>query len=197
MGMLLDSQHTMVEAVFHALQYSLNFSAFADAPGGMGKTFRFNLLLAAVRAQGQIALVVASSNIAATLLTRGCTFHSHFKAPLQPDATSVCNIKSQSILAGVIHCAKLIIWDESTMAHHHLLEAFDRNLYDLMDSDLPFSIFHLHENMRLHQNGESPEAAHYGELAVYAADSQWMSERTILAPLNSAIDEINKMYEKY
>ena len=113
--------------------------AFVDAPGGMGKTFCFNLLLAAVRAQGQIALAVASSGIAATVLTGGRMFHSHFKAPLQPDATSVCSIKGQSTLAEVIRHTKLIIWDEAPMAHCHLLEALDRTLHDLMDSDLPFS----------------------------------------------------------
>ena len=149
-----------------------------------------------------MALAVASSGIAATLLTGGRTFHSRFKAPLQPDAKSVCSIKGQSTLAEVIHCMKLIIWDEAPMAHYHLLEALDRTLRDLIDSDLPFGgkvivlggdfrqilpvmkrgshaqivaacaqrsllwhhfqIFHLRENMRLCQNGESPEAARYG-----------------------------------
>ena len=137
--MLLDSQRTMVEAVLHAVQHSLHFSAFVNAPGGTGKTFCFNLLLAAVHAQGQIALAVASSGFAATLLTGGRTFHSRFKAPLQPDATSVCSIKGQSTLAEVIRRVKLIIWDETPMAHCHLLEALDRTLHDLMDSDLPFS----------------------------------------------------------
>ena len=88
MGMLLDSQSTMVEAVLHAVQHSLYFSAFVDAPSGKSKTFCFNLLLAAVRAQRQITLAVASNGIAATLLTGGHTFHSRFKAPLQPIVTS-------------------------------------------------------------------------------------------------------------
>ena len=138
MEMLLDSQRTMAEAVLHAVQHSLHFSAFIDAPGGMGKTFCFNLLLAAVRAHGQIALAVASSGIDATLLTGGRTFHSCFKAPLQPEATSVCSIKGQSTLAEVIRRAKLIIWNETPMAHRHLLEALDRTLLDLMDNNLPF-----------------------------------------------------------
>ena len=109
MGMLLDSQCTRVEAILHVVQHSLHFSAFVDAPGGMGKTFCFNLPLAAVHTQGQIALVVASSSIAATLLTGGHMFHFHFKAPLQPDATSVYSIKGQSTLAEVIYRVKLII----------------------------------------------------------------------------------------
>ena len=79
MGILLDSEHIMVEAVLYAVQNS-PFSAFVDAPGDMGETFCFNLFLAAVRVQGQIALAVASSGIAATLLTGGHTFHSRFKA---------------------------------------------------------------------------------------------------------------------
>jgi ABC-type ATPase involved in cell division len=44
---------------------------FLDAPGGTGKTFLINLLLAKVRYGGKIALAVASSGIAATLLVGG------------------------------------------------------------------------------------------------------------------------------
>ncbi|VDK73671.1 unnamed protein product [Onchocerca ochengi] len=41
---------------------------FFDAPGGTAKTFRIRLILTAVRSQNDIALVLASSRIAATLL---------------------------------------------------------------------------------------------------------------------------------
>ena len=61
MGMLLDSQRTIVEAVLHAVQHYFYFLAFADAPGGMGKTFCFNLLLAAVCTQGQIGIITVPS----------------------------------------------------------------------------------------------------------------------------------------
>ena len=44
---------------------------FLDAPGGTGKTFLLNLLLARVRQEKEIAVAVASSGIAATLLTGG------------------------------------------------------------------------------------------------------------------------------
>ena len=83
----------MVEAILHVIQHSLHFLAFLDAPGDMGNTFHFNLLLAAVHAQEQIAFLIVNSGIAATLLTEGSTFYSPFKAPLQPEATSNCNIK--------------------------------------------------------------------------------------------------------
>ncbi|GFU47736.1 ATP-dependent DNA helicase [Trichonephila clavipes] len=68
---------------------------FLDAPGGTGKTFLISLILAKIRSQQKIALAVASSGIAATLLDGGRTAHSTFKLPLdvhnKPDA--MCNIK--------------------------------------------------------------------------------------------------------
>ncbi|CAI6375193.1 unnamed protein product [Macrosiphum euphorbiae] len=44
---------------------------FLAAPGGTGKTFLLNLLLAQIRSSGKVALAVASSGIAATLLSGG------------------------------------------------------------------------------------------------------------------------------
>ena len=54
---------------------------FLDARGGTGKTFLINLILAKLHSEGKIALATASSRIAATLLTGGCTLHSTFKIP--------------------------------------------------------------------------------------------------------------------
>ncbi|GFW41455.1 ATP-dependent DNA helicase [Trichonephila clavipes] len=55
---------------------------FLDAPGGTEKTFLLNLLLALVRKEKYMAVAVASSDIAATLLAGGRTAHSDFKLPL-------------------------------------------------------------------------------------------------------------------
>lgn len=55
---------------------------FLDALGGTGKTFVISLILAAIRSQGKIALALASSGIAATLLDGGRTAHSALKLPL-------------------------------------------------------------------------------------------------------------------
>jgi len=49
----------------------------------MDKTFLINLLLAKVRYGGKIALAVASSGIAATLLVGARTAHYTFKLPLK------------------------------------------------------------------------------------------------------------------
>ncbi len=48
-------------------------SFFIDGPGGTGKTFLYDTLLAYVRGNGDIALAVASSGIAALLLEGGRT----------------------------------------------------------------------------------------------------------------------------
>ena len=61
--------------------------------------------------RGKIALAVASSGIASLLLQGGRTAHSQFKIPLEPDATSTCNISRDSQLAKLIKATKLIIWE--------------------------------------------------------------------------------------
>uniref|UniRef100_A0A0L8I2A8 ATP-dependent DNA helicase n=1 Tax=Octopus bimaculoides TaxID=37653 RepID=A0A0L8I2A8_OCTBM len=87
-----------------------------DAPGGTGKTLLINLLLAKVR-QKKIALAVASSGIAATLLTGGRTAHSTFKLPLNliQNESPLCNITKNTALAKLLTNAKLIVWDEATI----------------------------------------------------------------------------------
>ncbi|GFU59942.1 ATP-dependent DNA helicase [Trichonephila clavipes] len=92
---------------------------FLDSPGGTGKTFLINLLLAKIRCERSIAIAVASSGIAATLIDGGKTAQSAFKLPLNlHHSESVnCNISKQSDMAHVLREAKLIIWDECTMAH--------------------------------------------------------------------------------
>jgi hypothetical protein len=86
-----------------------------------------------------IAIAVASSGIAATLLLGGRTFHSRFKAPVNNlGPLSTCNISNESGLAQLLRMAKVIVWDEAPMAHRHLLEALDRTLRDIMDCDEPF-----------------------------------------------------------
>ena len=50
---------------------------FLDAPGGTGKTFLINLILAKLRSEGKIALATASSGIAATLFKRRPNLAQH------------------------------------------------------------------------------------------------------------------------
>ena len=111
---------------------------FLDAPGGTGKTDLINLLLANVRQNKSIALAVASSGIAATLLTGGRTAHSTFKLPfnLVRKESLLCNISIGSALAKVLRQTRLIVWDECTMSHRGALEAVDRSLRDITSNKL-------------------------------------------------------------
>ncbi|XP_055589718.1 ATP-dependent DNA helicase pif1-like [Uranotaenia lowii] len=106
---------------------------FIDAPGGTGKTFLISLLLASIRSRPDIALAVASSGIAATMLEGGRTAHSAFKLPLNLQMTEepTCNISKNSSMAKLLQSCKIIIWDECTMAHKRALEALDRTMKDL------------------------------------------------------------------
>ncbi|KAL8616750.1 hypothetical protein ACOMHN_017787 [Nucella lapillus] len=110
---------------------------FLDAPGGTGKTFLINLVLAKMWSEGKIAVAVATSGIAATLLPGGRTAHSTFKLPLKinPEDTPVCNISKGTGTAAVLKECQLIVWDQCTMANSKMLEALDRLLRDIRDDN--------------------------------------------------------------
>ena len=112
---------------------------FLDAPGGTGKTFVINLILAKLRSEGKIALATASSGIAATLLTGGRTLHSTFKIPLDLYAMDVpiCSIKKGTALSRVIQEGKATVVDEAPMTNKLEFEALDRTLRDLTGKDQP------------------------------------------------------------
>jgi len=90
---------------------------FLDAPGGTGKTFLLNVVLAYVRQKGDIALAVAGSGIAATLLKLGRTAHSRLKLPIPADENSTCNITLRCATAELLRHTRLIVWDEAPMTH--------------------------------------------------------------------------------
>ncbi|CAF5011350.1 unnamed protein product, partial [Rotaria sp. Silwood1] len=124
-------------AAYNAILDRINRKAggiiFLDAPGGTGKTFVINLLLAKIRQQSKIAIAVASSGIAATLLHGGLTAHLTLKLPLnltQCEAP-LCNISKGAEEAKVLQECKLIVWDECTMSHRQALEALGCTLQDL------------------------------------------------------------------
>ena len=92
---LVDDQRRVYTTILDSARKNTGGIFFIDAPWGTGKTFVINLLLASVRKQKCVALAVASSGIAATLLDGGRTAHSTFKLPLNINfaETAVCNIK--------------------------------------------------------------------------------------------------------
>ncbi|GBP62999.1 ATP-dependent DNA helicase PIF1 [Eumeta japonica] len=130
---LTEEQRLIFNRVCRSVDTALGEMLFLDAPGGTGKTFLTKVILAKVRGQGKIALAVASSGIAATLLPGGKTAHTMFKIPIDLDRTEnpVCNISRNSNKAKVLRDCSLIIWDECTMANRKAIEALDRTLRDI------------------------------------------------------------------
>ncbi|UYV79307.1 hypothetical protein LAZ67_17002062 [Cordylochernes scorpioides] len=136
---LLPEQRRVFDAVLAKINLSQPIILFLDAPGGTGKTFLLNILLAMIRKEQNIAIAVASSGIAATLLAGGRTAHSVLKLPLTfaEGQTAVCNIRKNSDKASLLRSCKLLVWDECTMAHKIALEALDRTLQDIRDDPQP------------------------------------------------------------
>ena len=128
--MLNAEQRSVYDGVMGAVQQGLqrvqghggvhaSNAFFVDSPGGCGKTFLLNLLLAGVRSQGRVALAAASSGIAALLLQGGRTAHSLLKIPIPIQADSHCRIAADSELADLLRAAALVVWDEAPMMHQH------------------------------------------------------------------------------
>lgn len=132
-SLLNDSQKSIYETIKNQLIQNEGGIFFIDAPGGTGKTFLINLILADIRKDDEIAIAVASSGIAATLLEGGRTAHSMFKLPLNIHQIEKphCNIEKGSDLAKILQNSKIIIWDECTMSHKKSIEALDSTQQDL------------------------------------------------------------------
>jgi hypothetical protein len=130
---LLNEQRAAYSLLVDQVMHKVGGLYFLDAPGGTGKTFVLNLLLARVRMQKCVSLAVASSGIAATLLAGGRTAHSSFKLPLDmaTNENPTCNITRSSGAGRLLQECRLIIWDECTMSHKRAYEALDRTLRDL------------------------------------------------------------------
>ncbi|OWZ09495.1 Helitron helicase [Phytophthora megakarya] len=129
-----ENQKEFIEAVNHPVDGQKLF--FVDGPGGTGKSFLLEQMLAHVRLQKKVAIAVASSGIAATLLTGGHTAHSTFRIPLKLSEFSTCSLPWQSQKANLIRNASLIIWYKAPMMQRACFEAVDRSFCDIMKNDL-------------------------------------------------------------
>jgi len=111
--------------------------ALFNAPGSTGKTFLINLILAEIRLKGDIALAVASSGVAATLLEGGRTAHSMFSLPLNFNSVeeSFCNIIDNPGTCELLKETKVIFWDGYTMLNKKAPEALHKTLQDLKNNN--------------------------------------------------------------
>ncbi|XP_060182107.1 ATP-dependent DNA helicase PIF1-like [Lycium barbarum] len=135
---LTTEQRKAYDTILNRIYSNQSGAFFIDGPGGTGKTFLYRVLLATVRSKGFVALATATSGVAASILPGGRTAHSRFKFPIEIDEQCSCNISKQSSLVALIRDAKLIVWDEVTMAKKKVIEAFNLLLKNLMDTNEPF-----------------------------------------------------------
>ena len=105
---------------------------FLYAYGGTGKTFIWKTLVASLRADNKIIIMVVSSSIASLLLPGGKIAHSKLKIHVPIFEDSTCNIHQGTHLTELLNEASLIIWDEAPMAHKFYFEALDRSLRDVI-----------------------------------------------------------------
>lgn len=120
---MTTEQRVIFNEVIDSVENNLGKLFFIDGPGGTGKSFLLEQILANIRVSRKIAIAVASSSIAATLLTGGRTVHSRFRLPLELEENSTCNFSKQSLLAELLRCTELIIWDEAPMCRKYAMEA--------------------------------------------------------------------------
>jgi hypothetical protein len=133
-----DQQRSVFDKVMDSVTNKRGKTFFLHSAGGCGKTYVCNTIALAVCAEGNVALCVASSTIAALLLHGGRTAHSRFKIPIPIHHNSTCNITKESDLHKVLKQTKLITWDEAPMQHRYGPEALDRTLKDLFKNNKPF-----------------------------------------------------------
>ncbi|XP_076038383.1 ATP-dependent DNA helicase Pif1-like [Oratosquilla oratoria] len=128
-----DQRHcydTIMERVKNSKNYS-NDGFFINAPGGTGKSFLLNALLDTLRSTEKIALAVASSGIAATVLHGGRTAHNMFKIPIMDHKdVRACSVKRNSEHARLLEMTSLIVWDEAVMANKNAITALDITMRD-------------------------------------------------------------------
>ena len=142
--LLNDDQRRIYDAVCSAVDSAVGGMFFVDAPGGTGKTFLLNCILAYIRQRDHVALAVTGCGIAGLWprysssgvpieiqtidITRslGVPHSRDSSYPfISVDEDSTCGITPRSTTAELIRNTKLIVCDEAPMSHRHLFDALD------------------------------------------------------------------------
>ncbi|KAG5017275.1 hypothetical protein JHK85_023411 [Glycine max] len=163
--------------------------------GGTRKTFLWNTLSAAIRAQKKIVLNVASSGISSFLLHGGRIDHSTFSIPLLMTEELTCNIAQGSLHAKLLIETKLIIWDEAPMMNRYCFKVLDRTLRDLMcckydkgDIEIPTNLLVLDNDKPL----PSLVDFVYSNILENLNVSNFFEVRAILTPTLEIVEEANE-----
>lgn len=112
---------------------------FLDEKAGRGKSYVVECLTWWLRSRREIVLVTGSTALSVMGYDRGRTANSTFGIAVNDTNSEFsCRIRPHSAQAKLVCAAKLIIWDELSMANRAAVEAVDILLRQLKDCQLPF-----------------------------------------------------------
>ena len=130
-------QHAALITVSNSIGSNASCNVFVLlASAGCGKTVFANGLAASVRSRGGVVVSVAASALAAMLLTQGSTAHSSFHIPIPSNDCTMCSLSSCE--RKWLRQASLIIYDECSMVHQHVVDTVERSLRDVCRDNRPF-----------------------------------------------------------
>ena len=134
-----DDQRFVFDEIDYAINNKIPMVFFVDAVGGTGKTFLFNALLAKWRSSRKVVFAVASTGIAALLLSQAMTAHSLFKVPFDTKPHSTCGISAPLALGKLIMAAEAFLWDEAPMSGKDVVECVEKLFQNLTGNrNVPF-----------------------------------------------------------
>ncbi|GKB09391.1 ATP-dependent DNA helicase PIF1-like protein [Tanacetum coccineum] len=219
--LLNPKQRLIYERVIDSVYNQRGQFYFVYGPGGTGKTFLYNTIIARLRTERKIVLAVASSGIAALLLPGGRTTHSRFIIPLELLENSTCGIKQNTHLAELMQEVQLIIWDEAPMTQKYAFESMRVNEYypngeinnqkqefyqwvlSVRNDTVPAKAkdgedeptwIQIPEQFIINSSGHPIEdivAETYPNFIERQHDDEYLKEQAILTPRNDDVDEIN------
>ena len=110
---------------------------FLEGPGGCGKTFLYNTIIAQLRHEKRNVIACASTGIAALLLIGGSTAHRAFRIPEDVNRDMPPRFAWERDDATRVRNADVLIIDEISMLHRDVLDFINRTLQDLQPPDEP------------------------------------------------------------
>jgi len=103
---------------------------------GTGKTLFVNCLAAGLKHRRRKVLCVASSALAASLISSGKTAHSALNIPVPVMEDSYC--RWDPFMRQQLRQVDFIVWDEMSMVHHAVADCVNFSFQDLHSNSLPF-----------------------------------------------------------
>ena len=111
---------------------------YVDGPGGSGKTYLYDVIIRSAHELGKKVLPLAFTGIASNLLPNGRTLHSVFKFPIPITDICTVNISRTDPEAELLLNTDIILIDEISMVHKSMMNAMDKYLQELMDTNYDF-----------------------------------------------------------